>query len=1035
MKTTLNLKQIFFIIGYLSCCLNITAQTNLIINPSFETGDYTGWTWTGRTGGWMDVNADGDTTKDGNYIAGYWNNNIGDVECYQEISVPNGKYKVTALVTVHSARISNQRLFANNNSTLYAAENHPAYTQANLQILTDLGETYTFAGIAGSTAENGPFSTISVETNVTDGKLKFGFKSGGHGSALGFVFNYAGASYDVGFFKFDNFMLNDDPNYQVTINPQGLKFVKNGIATEISFYSPSIVRVQKYNMNENLTKNNLVVTLSPETVNVTSEETETLVTLRSNEATVTFNKTNYQVIFYDKDGSRTLHEKANAYELYPKKDGVFDSYLVKQIFTLENDEQIYGLGQLQTGDLSQRGKNYWMMVQGNTAVCIPYIHSAKGYALYWDNYSPTTFNDDANGMMFESVAGYGINYYYLGGSKESGDKAVAQMRKLSGKAPMIPLWSYGYFQSKERYQSADETMGVVKKYRDLGVPLDCIVQDWQYWGGNNQWNAMEFLNPQFSNYQQMIDSIHNMNAKIIISFWANFGPDTKQFSRLKDMNALIKSGNDIMTDTYPSNEGVAIYDTYNKDARDYIWDCVYNGLTSKGIDAYWMDSSEPDHYQGGADREKTFDYITGLGTTWRSLRNAYPLVHVGGIHDNHRAESRCNPKRVTILTRSAFAGQQRYGANTWSGDITASWETLAKQIPAALNFTICGIPNWNSDIGGFFNGEYSGAGEEAYNELYARWLQFGTFSTMMRSHGAGSDRAIYRFGERGTIYFDIIEKYINLRYALLPYIYSTGWDVYNADASFMRALPMAYPEDTNTHLNNRDFMFGQSILAAPVVEPGAANRSVYLPAGNDWIDFWTGEKQNGGGNVNKKVDIQTLPLYVKTGAIIPWGPKVQYSTEQRWDSLEVRIYPGANGTFTLYEDEFDNYNYEQGKYTQIPFSWNEATRELTIGNRQGSYDGMIQNRKFAIVLVDSQTGIGPEQSNRISKIIEYNGNSLTVKIDNNTAIFTPKNNENPIVDVYTIMGIKVRSKVERSQAVTGLSPGIYIVNRQKIIVK
>jgi len=781
-------------------------------------------------------------------------------------------------------------------------------------------------------------------------------------------------------------------NAQVTVTTQGVKAVQNGIVTDISFYSPSIVRVQKYNENENVTKHNLVVTLSPETVSIAPEETESLVTLRSDEITVTFNKSNGQVIFYDKNGNQTLYEKAGACEINDTKDGTFDSFNVKQTFTLENNEQIYGLGQLLNGDLSQRGKSYWSMVQGNTSVWIPYIHSVKGYALYWDNYAPTTFLDNESGMSFESAAGYGVNYYYLGGSNESGDKAVAQMRKLSGKAPMIPLWSYGYFQSKERYQSADETMSVVKKYRDLGVPLDCIVQDWQYWGGNNQWNAMEFLNPSFSNYQQMIDSVHNMNAKIIISFWANFGPDTKQFSHLMNMNALIKSGNDIMTDTYPSNEGVAIYDTYNKNARDYIWDCVYGGLTSKGIDAYWMDSSEPDHYQGGDDREKTFDFVTGLGTTWRSVRNAYPLVHVGGIHDSHRAEAACNQKRVTILTRSAFAGQQRYGANTWSGDIVANWETLANQIPAALNFTMCGIPNWNSDIGGFFNGDYSGAGEEAYNELYARWIQFGTFCTMMRSHGAGADRAIYRFGERGTMYFDVIEKYINLRYALLPYIYSTGWDVHNNDGSFMRALPLAYPKDANTHLIKHDFMFGQSILVSPIIESGASERSVYLPEGNDWIDIWTGKKQNGGSTINKKVDLQTLPLYAKAGSIIPWGPKVEYSTQERWDSLEVRIYAGANGSFILYEDEFDNYNYEQSKYTQIPFSWNESTQQLTIGARERNYDGMIQSRKFAIVLVDEETGIGVEQSNRISKIVEYNGSAITIKIDNENVIINNSNN-------------------------------------------
>jgi alpha-D-xyloside xylohydrolase len=790
-------------------------------------------------------------------------------------------------------------------------------------------------------------------------------------------------------------------DYQIEIKPQGLRAVQNGKVVVISFYSPSIIRVSKYNETDesNINRKNLVVTMQPEQVSVASAENGAEIMLATAEAQVSFNKTNGRILFYDENGQSTLAEKANAWEMNPKMDGASNSYEVKQTFTLDANEAIYGLGQLQNGDLNQRGKTHWNMVQGNTTVWIPYVHSVKGYAFYWDDYSPTTFADNSAGMSFAST-GLSMDYYYLGGSKTLGDRAVAQMRKLTGQSPMIPLWAYGYFQSKERYQSADETMGVVKKYRNIGVPLDCVVQDWQYWGGNNQWNAMQFLNPQFGNYQQMIDSVHNMNAKIIISFWANFGRDTEQFAHLRDMNALIKCGDTIMTDTYPSNEGVAIYDAYNADARNYIWQKVYQGLSSKGIDAYWMDSSEPDHYQGGEDREKTFDFVTGLGYTWRSVRNAFPLMHVGGIYTNHRAENGCNQKRATILTRSAFAGQQRYGANTWSGDIVASWQTLANQIPAALNFSICGIPNWNSDIGGFFNGDYAGAGDDAYNELYARWIQFGAFCTMMRSHGAGSDRAIYRFGERGALYFDNIEKYINLRYALLPYIYSTAWAVSNSGESFMRALPLAYPEDANTHSVKYDFLFGQSFLVAPVIQAGATSRQVYLPAGSNWIDFWTGTKTSGGQSVNKEVDIQTLPIYVKAGSIIPFGPKVQYSTQTPWDSLEVRIYPGADGTFTLYEDESDNYNYEQGKYTEIPFSWNEANQELTVGARVGDYTGKIQNRKFAVVLVDSQTGIGSEQSFRISKVIDYNGSPVTVGIDNNNVISTLSDAQLTLEDLY-----------------------------------
>jgi alpha-D-xyloside xylohydrolase len=821
---------------------------------------------------------------------------------------------------------------------------------------------------------------------------------------------------------------------QVVKTDNGLRSVSNGVVTEVRFYSPQVVRILKYYSSDAAATSDpkLVVTMQPQTVSVNFSEKSNVAKVSTSDITVSVNNTTGQVIFYNKDSKQMIAEKSGTTMMTARKDGTSDSYELKQTFTLDTEESIYGLGQIQNGHLNQRGQSYQYMVQGNTTVWIPYVHSVKGYGLYWDNMSPTTFNDNADGMTFDSSVGHAIDYYYLAGSESDGEKTVAQMRGLTGQVPMIPLWAYGYFQSKERYQSANETMSVVKKYRDLGIPLDCVVQDWQYWGGNNQWNAMEFLNTNFSNYQQMIDSIHDMHAKILISFWANFGRDTKQFAYYKQHNELFKCGDTIMTTTYPNNEGVGIYDTYSKDARDYYWNCLYSGLVSHGIDAYWMDSSEPDHYQGGNDREKTFDFVTGLNCTWRSVRNAYPLVHVSGVYDHHRAENGCSNKRVVVLTRSGYAGLQRTGANTWSGDVTASWETLAKQIPAALNYTMCGIPNWNSDIGGFFNGDYSGPGQTSYNELYARWIQFGTFCTMMRSHGAGTDRAIYRFGEPGSQYYDNIEKYINLRYALLPYVYSTAWNVHNNGSSFMRALPLVYPTDNATHDITDEYMFGNSFLVAPVLKADASNRNVYLPSGEKWVDFWNGSTANGGQTVSKSVDLQTIPLYVKAGSIIPWGPKVQYSTQHSWDSLEMRIYPGADGTFKLYEDEFDNYNYEQGKYTEIPFSWNNATQELTIGARQGSYNGMIAKRKFAIVLVDSNTGLGAKQSKRISKIVDYDGSTITVKVNNNNVIVKKKDDTTQNIDFRATKDMFPLNDATKTSFSYGVSNGTYDTASHKV---
>lgn len=784
----------------------------------------------------------------------------------------------------------------------------------------------------------------------------------------------------------------------------------DGMVTEIAFMTPEIVNVRHYRTENTLEKRDLVVTLQKQTVSVlVSSADENTTTLTSDALSVSYDKATGCVTFYDRGGQQLLTEKEGATALTARKDGPFDSYRVKQTFSLQSGERLYGLGQLQNGNWNQRGKSYDYMIEGNTSVWIPYLHSSKGYALYWDNPSPTTYKDNAAGMSLESAVGYGVDYYFLLGSTTDGQVATQRMRQLTGQVPMIPLWAYGFFQSKERYESADETMGVVRKYRQLNVPLDCVVQDWQYWGTNKWWNAMEFRNAKFRNYQQMIDSVHAMDAHLLISIWANFGTNTAPYQYFKENNMLMKQGENIMTDTYPSNEGVAIYDAYNPAARDKYWEFFYNGIASKGVDAYWMDSSEPDHYQGGTAMEETFDFVTGMGCTWRSVRNAFPLVHVGGVYEHHRSLTPApspigegsEGKRCMILTRSGYSGMQRYGANTWSGDVTASWQTLANQIPAALSYSICGNPNWNSDTGAFFNGDLKGPGNDEYNELYARWLQFSAFCPMMRSHGAGTDKAVYVWGKPGNKYYDNEVKYIHLRYSLLPYIYSTAWDVHENGHSFMNPMQVMFPEDSQTELLKDQFMFGQSLLVAPVLKYQAANRSIYLPTskqgqGNGgkvsppsegsgeapWYDFWTGESFAGGQTITKEVDVQTMPLYVHAGTILPFALPAQTAKVSDWDTLQIRVYPGADGSFTLYEDEGDSYRYEQGQYSTITFKWDDATHQLTIGQRQGAFTGMHQQRIFDVVVVSNGIGVGDSLSNTINVRISYDGAEQTVDILN-----------------------------------------------------
>jgi alpha-D-xyloside xylohydrolase len=441
---------------------------------------------------------------------------------------------------------------------------------------------------------------------------------------------------------------------------------------------------------------------------------------------------------------------------------------------------------------------------------------------------------------------------------------------------------------------------------------------------------------------------------------------------------------------YPS--GVRPYDPYNPRARDIYWKYLEKGLFSLDIDGWWMDSTEPDHMEF---KPSDFDNMTYLGS-FRKVRNAYPLMCAGGVYTHQRNVT--SGKRVFILTRSAFAGQQRYGANTWSGDVVASWDALKKQISAGLNFSLCAIPYWNSDIGGFFLWEYPQKLNDAdYRELYVRWIQFGAFCPMMRSHGADAPREIYQFGEKGSKIYDAIEKSINLRYSLLPYIYSTAWDVTANNASMMRALVMDFAYDKNAININDQYMFGKSLLVCPVtrrmyskssengrgttrVEDYSMVKSdeVYLPDGTDWFDYWTGEKLKGGQSVNKETPIDIIPLYVKAGSILPIGPKVRYATEKKWDELEIRIYPGAGGEFILYEDENDNYNYEKGAYSTIKFEWDDKARRLSINEREGSFKGMLDSRTFNIILIDKSSA--DEKSGSATNSIKYSGKTTIVNL-------------------------------------------------------
>ena len=781
------------------------------------------------------------------------------------------------------------------------------------------------------------------------------------------------------------------------------------VCTRVEFFTPSIVHVQRYPVGILPTQKSLVVIAKPESVKVEQKGN----TLMSDALLVKVDARTGALSFSTRQGKTLLREKGVTFE--PRMEGPdAGAYRVTETFILDKDEPIYGLGTIQDGRLNRRGCHK-LMEQSNLEDFQNVVQSIKGWGLYWDNYSRTQFDDDAQGMRLSSEVGFTADYYLMYGG--SADGVIAQMRHLSGQVPMFPLWTYGYWQSKERYKSSKELLDVVDRYRELRVPLDGIIQDWQYWGSNYLWNAMDFLSEEFADGKQMVKKAHEKNTHLMISIWASFGPQTKAYRELNEKGLLYdfqtwpQSGLSHIWPPrldYPS--GVRVYDAFSAEARDIYWKNLKT-LFDDDIDAWWMDSTDPDFFNP---TEADYDHKVGDGKgTWRGFRNAFPLETVRGVYEKQRAlpppsEGAGKVKRVFIMTRSAFAGQQHYGSNMWSGDVASSWDMLRKQVPAGLNFSLTGNPNFNTDIGGFFCNSYNTQGPGSaprnpqYQELYVRWMQYGLFCPVFRSHGADAPREIYQFGKKGEPVYDAIEKMIRLRYRLIPYLYSTAWQVTSHNESYLRPLFSDFPQDKRVWNTTDELMFGRSILAAPIVEAQYTEEKIvkedamtgwdrkvsttqntqtaidwnetklatkYLPKGCDWYDFWTGRRFKGGQTVSLQTTLDQVPMFVRAGSILPLGPEMQYVGEKAWDCLELRLYPGTDASFTLYEDEGDNYNYEKGIYATITFRWNERTRQFTIGERQGSYPGMLTSRQFVVVMPD-----GSQQ------VIDYNGNETTVTI-------------------------------------------------------
>jgi alpha-D-xyloside xylohydrolase len=586
---------------------------------------------------------------------------------------------------------------------------------------------------------------------------------------------------------------------------------------------------------------------------------------------------------------------------------------------------------------------------------------------------------EQNNLSLYSEVGDEINYYFIKGS--NADEVISGYRSITGKAPIVPKWAMGYWQSRERYRSQQELIDIVKEYRKRNIPLDNIVLDWQYWE-DPKWGSHEFDVKRFPDPKGMVNELHHTyHANIMISVWPKFNKGTQNYDDLNKNGFLFtrnidKKRRDWVGPGYEST----FYDPFNERAGAMFWDQIDTRLNSLGFDAWWLDATEPDmHSNLSLDERKMNMSPTAMGPGAKFF-NAYSLVNSRSVYEGQRKSS--PEKRAFILTRSAYAGQQRYGATTWSGDIVSRWSDFQDQIATGINFSLSGIPYWTMDIGGFaVERKYENATGEILNEwreLNARWFQFGAFCPIFRSHGQYPFREIFNIAPQGHPVYETMVWYDKLRYRLMPYLYSLAGNTYLKDYTMMRGLIMDFPGDVKVRNIADQYMFGPSLLINPVYEFKARSRKVYLPASTGWYDLYSGKYFDGGQTIEADAPLNKIPVFVKAGSILPAGPEIQYSTQKPADPLTLYVFGGGDAAFELYEDENVNYNYEQGQYTVIPISYSEASGSLTIGKRSGSFRGMLPARKIEIVWFYNDQPEGVSLSARPHQVIDYSGESITI---------------------------------------------------------
>jgi alpha-D-xyloside xylohydrolase len=682
-----------------------------------------------------------------------------------------------------------------------------------------------------------------------------------------------------------------------------------------------------------------------------------LVTLTTSRLKIEITRVDSSIIFIDSVGHKLTQE--NTRTLTPAEVNGERTYRSERfVNTWDTQEAFYGLGQHQAGVWNYRGESVDLS-QDNTNISIPLLLSSNGYGIFWNNGSRSRFdNRFVHAFYWSSEVSDSMDYYFFYGPDF--DRLIADYRELTGSTPLFGKWAYGYWQSKNRYDSQAELLAIAQKYRDLHIPIDNIVQDW-FW-----WNTMgePVFNKNYPDPKGMIDALHKNNVHLMISVWPYFRPGSSVYDDMDKRGFFIDRTK--VQSFHPPR--MALYDAFNPEARKYYWSLMNEALFKIGADAWWLDTTEPETEGRETNLLVTNKVAIGNGARYA---NEFPLLTTTAVYEGQREAS--DKKRVFILSRSAYAGAQRNAVTAWSGDVDPNWETFRRQIPAGLNYSLSGLPYWTTDIGGFVA---ANPDDPAYRELFVRWFEFGTFCPIFRVHGTRTtnQNELWSYGPDAQ---KTLVAYDNLRYRLMPYIYSLAWKTTSEGYTIMRPLVMDFREDIRAQNIGDQFLFGPAILVNPVTEPGATARHLYLPAAK-WYDFWTGATIEGGRALDAPSPIDRTPLYVRAGSILPLGPDVEYAAERSANPIEVRVYPGANGAFTLYEDENDTYNYEKGAYSTILFSWDDVTHTLTIGDRTGSFPGMLENRAFRVVFVSENHGTGGGLTENADRTVRYSGKKISV---------------------------------------------------------